>query len=79
MDTSIHTLKMLFLQLGLKNDDMAMGQFIEEHQLKRGQAIENADFWNASQAQFIKESWQDDADWCVIVDQLNSLLHQRSA
>ncbi|WDE97890.1 DUF2789 domain-containing protein [Lentisphaera profundi] len=79
MDTSIHTLKMLFLQLGLKNSDDAMSEFIASHQLSKNQAIEKANFWNTSQAQFISESWNEDADWCVIVDQLNSLLHQKSA
>jgi hypothetical protein len=39
--------------------------------------LHEADFWTSSQASFLREATLDDAEWVVIVDALNSELHQR--
>jgi hypothetical protein len=36
--------------------------------------IEDAIFWSPSQAALLRETIQDDADWCGVVDQLNLAL-----
>jgi hypothetical protein len=75
MDTSEHTMRTLFAQLGLDNNDQAMAQFIRQHKLSAGTAIQDAPFWNRSQASFLRESLKEDAEWCEIIDELNTLLH----
>lgn len=64
----------LFSQLGLPNTDFAITRFIKEHPLPEGVRLTDADFWNDAQRQFLRESWQQDSDWCVAVDNLNALL-----
>ena len=71
------TMKGLFSQLGLDNSDRAIEQFIEAHQgMAESQHIEDAPFWSASQAAFLKTAINDDADWAEVIDQLNMMLHQ---
>lgn len=64
----------LFSQLGLANSDFAINHFIKAHPLPEGVRLTDADFWNDAQRQFLRESWQQDSDWCVAVDTLNALL-----
>ena len=75
MDTSAHTLSTLFAQLGLDNNEQAMAKFISKHKLTASVAIQDAPFWTASQASFLHESLKQDAEWCEIIDELNTLLH----
>lgn len=75
MDTSPHTLLTLFTQLGLDSNEQAIKQFTQLHKLAPGMAIQDAPFWNAAQASFLRESLKQDADWCDIIDELNVLLH----
>lgn len=75
MDTSAHTLTTLFAQLGLENDERAVNLFVQQHKLAPGMAIQDAPFWNAAQAGFLRESLKQDAEWCEIIDELNTLLH----
>lgn len=75
MDTTPHTLKTLFAQLGLKNDSTAIKHFIAEHRLPADVELAKASFWNASQASFIREAWRADSDWSDVIDELNTLLH----
>lgn len=75
MDTSNHSLTTLFAQLGLDNDEQAMAQFIRQHKLSPGTAIQDAPFWNQAQASFLRESLKQDAEWCEIIDELNTLMH----
>lgn len=75
MDTSEHSLKTLFAQLGLDNNEQAMTQFIRQHRLSPGTAIQDAPFWNQAQASFLRESLRQDAEWCEIIDELNTLMH----
>jgi hypothetical protein len=65
----------LFSQLGLPNSDFAIARFIKEHPLSEEVRLTDAEFWTDAQRQFLRESWQQDSDWCVAVDNLNALLH----
>jgi hypothetical protein len=49
MDTSIHTMQMLFCQLGLASDEEKINAFIEKHRpLPRNIALSEADFLERS-------------------------------
>ena len=74
MDTSTHTMKMLFAQLGLSNSDTAMDNFIQNNHLPAEIPLESAAFWSAGQAQFIHEAIAEDADWAEVVDHLDAQL-----
>ena len=76
MDTSMHTMENLFLQLGLNNSEEAISEFIRVHRLAKDITLEQASFWSPSQAQFIKECLELDSDWAEVVDQLNVQLHE---
>jgi hypothetical protein len=60
----------------LPNSDIAIARFIKEHPLPEHTRLTDADFWSDAQRQFLRESWQQDSDWCVAVDNLNALMHQ---
>lgn len=73
MERPVHTMSNLFAQLGEANDDAAIGRFIEAHSPLAGNvALHEADFWNASQAAFLRQAIVDDADWAEIADELNA-------
>lgn len=76
MDTSMHTMEKLFLQLGLNNSEEAISEFIRAHRLTKDITLDQASFWSTSQAQFIKECLDYDSDWAEIVDQLNVQIHE---
>jgi len=73
MDTSKHTMPMLFLQLGLPAGPEEIQSFIERH---KGLPIPlaEADFWTPAQAEFLRVAIDEDSDWCEVVDELNALL-----
>ena len=75
MDETEPTMTNLFLQLGLDADDAAIAGFIGAHPLPAGVHIAEAAFWNDGQRQFIREEWRGDADWAIVVDELNQALH----
>jgi len=75
MDTTPHTMNTLFAQLGLPNGDNEIAQFVQEHHLANATRVTEADFWTASQAGFLQELLQEDADWAILVDELDSMLH----
>ncbi len=75
MDTSLHLVKDLFLQIGLSNNSPDIESII--HNIKgfpSSTPIWEADFWTRSQADFLKESYDEDSDWVEAVDQLDALL-----
>lgn len=74
METTPHDLKNLFAQLGLDNQQQGIDNFIRLHRLDVGQAIFEASFWNASQAEFLQQSLADDSDWCEAIDALATRL-----
>ena len=75
MNTHNHSLACLFEQLGLDSTEQAIQDFINHNApLPANVELHRADFWSASQASFLRESKEDDADWAEIVDQLDAML-----
>jgi len=74
MDTSNHTMERLFVQLGLDGREEAIAEFIRTHHLSGTGELDQASFWSPTQARFIREAWEDDADWAEVVDQLDAML-----
>ena len=72
MDTTYHQFKELFDQLGLPSDTCSIKFFLAENTPLNGCVrLEDAPFWMTSQAAFLHEKIQLDADWAAVVDQLN--------
>ena len=75
MHSPDHNIESLFLQIGLDNTNDAIEAFIHSHRpLAHDVLLHEADFWNRSQAEFLRQSVADDADWAIVVDQLDALL-----
>lgn len=75
MDTTEHTFETLFEQLGLEGDKASIERFIAEHKpIPPEVELHDADIWNQSQATFLRQTREDDADWAPIVDRLNTEL-----
>ena len=75
MEPPFHSLDSLFDQLGQGSTDAAIKDFINSNKpLSDNIELHNADFWNSSQASFLKQVKDEDADWAEIVDQLNAML-----
>ena len=75
MESPIHSLSSLFDQLGLDSTDQAIERFIDDHRPLQGNIeLHETGFWSASQASFLKQEKDKDADWAEIVDQLDVLL-----
>ena len=75
MYSSNPTLFDLFGQLGLPADSESIEQFIDKNKgLPHSIHIEDAPFWNESQAAFIQGSLIEDAEWAELIDQLNTRL-----
>lgn len=75
MDTSTHDLTTLFQQLGLPADAPAIDAFIRRHRpLPEATKLPNARFWTPAQAEFLREAWQQDAEWSEAVDELDARL-----
>ena len=72
MDSTYHRFEALFDQLGLPSDTCSIKFFIAENSpLNEHIRLEEAPCWTPSQATFLHEKIQLDADWAVVVDQLN--------
>jgi hypothetical protein len=77
METPVHTLPALFKQLGLPDDAVSIDQFIASHSpLKPDLHLADAFFWSEGQRQMLREEILEDADWAVVVDQLDVLLRK---
>jgi hypothetical protein len=75
MYAQTHDLPALFKQLGLAHDPAAITRFIQQHApLPADCQLADAAFWSPAQAAFLREEILEDADWAVVVDQLNLLL-----
>lgn len=75
METPIHSIVSLFDQLGLDSTDEAIEDFINRNRPLPGNVeLYKADFWKSSQASFLKQMIDEDADWAEIVDQLDAML-----
>ena len=75
MDKTFHGFTALFAQLGLPNDEVQIRQFIESHSpLSSATRLEDAQFWSASQASWLKDGWLHDSDWAEAIDRLSLAL-----
>lgn len=75
MHSPHHRFHELFAQLGLPSDDDSIHRFILEHSPLRGDIkLEDAPFWAPAQAQLLRETLVEDADWSEVVDHLNAAL-----
>mgnify|MGYP005992821917 CR=1 FL=1 len=76
MDMSQHNIETLFEQLGLDATNEGIESFIENHHIPANVKLDNAPFWNRSQAAFISDSLREDSDWSEVVDQLDAMLRK---
>ncbi|KLV01637.1 hypothetical protein ABT56_22040 [Photobacterium aquae] len=76
METFNHNLSSLFSQLGMNSSKEFIETFLAEHQLAQHEKLSEAHFWQPAQKRFIKESQEQDADWCEVIDQLDALLRK---
>ena len=77
MDNTHHQFHDLFEQLGLPSDESSIRRFCAEHQLGDHEKLSEARFLSDMQRQFIKDALIADADWVVMIDQLNIALHHK--
>ena len=76
MERPVHSLSVLFAQLGQPNDEKSIAQFIDSHRpLAADVCLHEATFWTPAQAAFLREAIASDADWAEVVDELNLDLH----
>lgn len=77
MESPVHSLPLLFKQLGLPDDPVSIEQFVTVHSpLKPELHLADAFFWTPSQRAFLREEIREDADWAEVVDELNVLLRR---
>lgn len=75
MEPTVHPFSELFAQLGLPDDAASIRAFIAGHApLPEQVRLEEAPFWSPAQAQLLSEERIGDADWAIVVDQLNLAL-----
>jgi len=75
VETPIHSIVSLFDQLGLDSTDQAIDAFIATNSpVPAAVELSKAAFWSTSQASFLKQMKDEDADWAEIVDQLDAML-----
>jgi hypothetical protein len=75
MNAPDHSFSELFAQLGLPSQDTEIRQFLQSHTpLAADIALPAAAFWTPAQAAFLREEILKDADWAVVIDQLNTSL-----
>ena len=75
MESPVHSLPALFKQLGLPHDPVSIEQFVASHSpLKPELKLADAFFWSDAQKAFLREEILYDADWAVVVDELNLML-----
>jgi len=74
MDTSKHNLYTLFDQLGLPSDDASIERFARHYRLEQGEYLYQAKFWTESQVSFLRDAYEQDAEWAHALDALNGLM-----
>ncbi len=79
MESPHHTLNDLFAQLGLPNNDPDIDAFISLHKsIPAKTKIQSADFFTASQKDFLQQAFNDDADWVVVIEHLDAMLRRKA-
>ncbi|WP_205203026.1 DUF2789 domain-containing protein [Azonexus hydrophilus] len=76
MQNSQYTLSHLFAQLGLPAEAQQIEDFITARRpLANGVALYRAPFWSPAQRAFLKEEIIEDAEWALVIEELNARLH----
>ncbi|AVB19852.1 MULTISPECIES: DUF2789 domain-containing protein [Pseudomonas syringae group] len=78
MEPTTTTINDLFAQLALATDDESIEAFIATHPLPNDVKLIDAHFWTPRQAEFLKEQLREDAEWAMVVDELNVRLHKKT-
>jgi hypothetical protein len=73
---SSYSIYTLFQQLGLPATDSDIDSFFASHKLDSQTRLAEAKFWDESQAAFLNEALEQDANWAGIVDQLDARLRR---
>lgn len=76
LNNANHTMNDLFAQLGLPNSDAEIESFIQANQLPEDVTLKEAPFFDEQQLMFIQEEWKLDAVWALVIDELNTRLHE---
>ena len=77
MQDAIHSMNTLFQQLGMESSDDAIETFLEQHApVPEDVQLHEADFWSESQAKTLKQLKDEDADWAIWVDELDTRLRK---
>ncbi len=75
MEGPVHGMTQLFEQLGLPSEPTEIQRFIARHRpLPKTVGLAAAPFWNRTQAAFLLEQVDHDADWAGIIDRLDAAL-----
>ena len=75
MDGTAHRFTDLFAQLGLPTDNPSIEEFRRKNSPQYAEwVLADAPGWSDAQKAFLNEEWREDADWAVLVDQLNLAL-----
>ena len=76
MHNTQYTLSHLFAQLGLPAEAQQIEDVITARRpLANGVALYRAPFWSPAQRAFLKEEIIEDADWALVIEELNARLH----
>jgi hypothetical protein len=71
----MQTMSALFDQLGLPSDQSAIEAFVDAHRpLDAATRLYQAPFWNKAQRDFLRDEILEDADWAVVIDELDAEL-----
>ncbi|MDC0609615.1 DUF2789 domain-containing protein [Vibrio sp.] len=77
MEMYQHGMADLFEQLGLGGSPEEIKNFVKSHRQRLdSMQLHEANFWNDSQADFLKRAIEQDADWAELVDQLDNMLRE---
>jgi hypothetical protein len=69
----MHTMNALFDQLGLPSDKAAIERFVAAHApIEGGTRLHRAPFWTKAQSDFLRDEILEDADWAVVIDELDA-------
>ena len=73
----IHSMNTLFDQLGLESSDDQINSFIAKNKpIPLDIPLDKASFWSDSQKTLLKQLISEDADWAIVVDDLNARLRE---
>ena len=71
------TLKDLFKQLGLPNNDEDIHSFIERHRpIPETMKLHQVPCWTPAQSAFLEKAIADDGNWSYVADELDTTLRK---